>query len=185
MKRWRCALLDPPWNETGAGRVKRGADRHYALLKTREMPDVIRGSGFWTPAEHAHVWLWVTNTYLPDGLWLLKELGATYKTNSVWVKDRFGLGQYMRGQHELLLFGTIGKGQHPSVWKGNRGISTLIEAARGAHSAKPEEGFEKIEKISKGPRVEFFARTTRPGWTAWGKAIKGKKSPRLVSIDSY
>ena len=58
---YRTLLMDPPWNERGCGKVKRGADRHYPLLKTREIAAVIRESGKWQPAEHAHLWMWATN----------------------------------------------------------------------------------------------------------------------------
>lgn len=181
-------LMDPPWNERGGGKSKRGADRHYDLLKTKDMPGVIRGSGLWLPAEHAHLWMWVTNNYLRDGLWLMNELGFEYKTNVVWVKTanptrlaltglvaklrqldlQIGLGQYIRGAHELLLFGVRGRGQHESVWEGNRDVPSVIRARRSKHSKKPTESYQLIERVSKPARVEFFARSQRPGWVSWG-----------------
>ena len=207
--RFTTLMLDPPWTESGGGKIKRGADRHYPLVKTKDMPGVIRESGLWTPAEYAHVWMWVTNNYLADGLWLLEELGATYVTNAVWVKKpaiveafsdamrvaaaaklppgglfrllrkeivrlskpQIGLGQYLRGAHELLLFGRIGKGQHETSWGGYRDVPSVIEARRTKHSRKPEESYQLIERVSKGPRVEFFARSGREGWTSWGNEI--------------
>ena len=170
---WRAALLDPPWLERGGGKIKRGADRHYKLLKTVEMPGVIRSSGLWVPATHAHCYLWVTNNFLEDGLWLLRELGVRYVSNVVWTKDRAGLGQYFRGKHELLLFGTIGKGKDPSVYQDNRSITSVIHGSSKAriHSRKPESVFELVESRSKGPCVEFFGAPelpTRPGWVRWG-----------------
>ncbi len=161
-------LLDPPWPESGGGKIRRGAERHYPLMKVRDMPATILGSGLWRPAEHAHVWLWTTNTYLPDALWLLGRLGARYRTNVVWVKQRPGIGQYFRGKHELLLFATIGNGKHPSVYSGRRDLPSEFHANRTRHSVKPPESYELIEARSVGLRVEFFARTARPGWTAWG-----------------
>lgn len=182
--RFTTLLLDPPWPESGGGKVKRGADRHYPLMKARDMPGVILGSGLWTPAEHAHVWMWTTNTYLPGALWLLGQLGAAYRTNVVWVKDgRPGLGQYFRGKHELLLFATFGNGKNPTVFSGRRDLPTVIVAARGRHSAKPEAAYRLIEDRSVGERVEFFARAARSGWVSWGPheglapAIDQKKAP--------
>ena len=196
-------LMDPPWNERGGGKIKRGADRHYGLVKTRDMPDVIHGSGLFLPAEHAHLWMWATNNYLPDALWLIDQLGFTYKTNAVWVKTgdpvhelarvmraikylditglrkmlntaaqalalQIGLGQYLRGSHELLLFAVRGKGQHESVWNGHRDVPSVIRARRTKHSRKPVESYHLIERVSKPARVEFFARSERPGWVSWG-----------------
>jgi N6-adenosine-specific RNA methylase IME4 len=103
-------LMDPPWNETGGGKIKRGADKHYPLVKTPDLPRVIMQSPEWRPANDCHLYMWATNTFLADAIWLMGTLGFKYKTNVVWTKDRIGLGQYFRGQHELLLFGVRGKG---------------------------------------------------------------------------
>ena len=107
-------VIDPPWNERGGGRIKRGADRHYPLMKT---PDIIRTvlqCPRWNQlAASAHLYLWVTNNFLQDGLRVIDALGFRYVTNFVWVKDRIGLGQYFRGRHELCLFSTRGSPTEP------------------------------------------------------------------------
>jgi len=174
MNPWRTCLLDPPWPERGGGKIKRGADKHYPLLPCADMPAVILGSGAWTPAEAAHVYMWTTNNYLPQALQLLDALGVRYVTNVCWIKDRVGLGQYFRGQHELLLFGVIGRGI--DVRTPARNIGSVVDvfdtgyvrAARTRHSAKPEIFHELIESRSQGPYQEMFARTARAGWRAWG-----------------
>ncbi len=49
---------------------------------------------------------------------------------------------------------------------------SVIEAPRRGHSEKPEEGFAVIEKsYPEFPRLELFARSQRPGWTAWGNEL--------------
>ena len=163
---YQTILMDPPWNERGGGKIKRGADRHYPLLKTREMPRVIYQSGVWRPALNAHLYMWATNNFLPDALWLLGSLGFTYKTNVVWTKSRAGLGQYFRGQHELLLFGVCGSG--PAARTSRRDLCSVIQAPRTRHSAKPEAAYQLIEARSQAPRLEMFARAAREGWDAWG-----------------
>lgn len=164
-----CILIDPPWMERGGGKIKRGADRHYPLVKTKEMPQIIYQSGVWRPAENAHLWMWSTNNFLPDALWLMEALGFRYLTNAVWVKTRIGLGQYLRGQHELLLFGVRGRGVLARTERKN--LSTLLQAPSGVHSQKPEESYTLIESRSVGPRLEMFARSSREGWTSWGNEI--------------
>jgi len=164
---YRTILADPPWLERGGGRIKRGADRHYPLLKTREMARVILDSGAFTPdPEGCHLYLWATNNHLPDALAVMDQLGFRYITMLTWAKDRYGLGQYFRGQTEPLLFGV--KGRLPALV---RTESTLIEARRGRHSAKPEDSYRKIEAVSPSPRLEMFARQARPGWDAWGNEV--------------
>jgi len=163
-------LLDPPWLERGGGKIKRGADRHYPLVPTPELPRLIRSCEHWDRlADDAHAYMWVTNNFLPDGLWLLDQLGFRYITNLVWTKDRFGLGQYFRGQHELVLFAVRGEftpttGTH-STWLGQRSL------VRSRHSAKPPELHETIEAASPGRYLEMFARESRPDWLCWGNEI--------------
>jgi N6-adenosine-specific RNA methylase IME4 len=169
---YRTILADPPWNETGGGRIKRGADRHYPLLSRTEILSVVMGSGMFTPADSAHMYLWVTNNHLPDGLWLMDALGFEYKTAITWAKSRPGIGRYFRGKTEHMLFGVRGRGME--VRTGNNGLSTLITepfVGKRVHSRKPDSAYQLIELRSKGPHVEFFARQRRAGWDAWGNEL--------------
>ena len=144
---FKTILLDPPWNETGGGRIKRGADRHYKLVKTKDMPALILGSGVFEPSDDCHLYMWATANHLPDALWLMQSLGFDYKTNVVWTKaGRPGLGQYFRMQHEHLLFGVRGKGYN--VKTESRTLRSWIHAPRGRHSEKPREAIELIEARS-------------------------------------
>ena len=167
MPLYRTIVVDPPWYERGAGKCKRGADKHYPLIKTiSEIQQVILDSGLWTPdPTGCHFYLWVTNNHLPDGLALMRLLGFVYKTNLCWAKPNYGLGRYFRGQHELCLFGTVGAFIATSA----RTFSTLIHAPKRKHSEKPIEVMSMIEHASLPPRVELFAACPRAGWTTWGK----------------
>lgn len=169
-------LLDPPWMERGGGKIKRGADRHYSLLHTYEMPGVIYGSGVYDPHPAAHCYMWVTNNYLKDGLWLLDVLGFRYVTNIVWVKPSYGIGQYFRGQHELLLFGVGKKAKQTTLFRSDaKNIPSVLRADKGKHSKKPDEVYDLIEARSLCPegltRLEMFARSERPGWASWGNEL--------------
>lgn len=169
---YQAALIDPPWLERGGGKIKRGADKHYDLVKTKDMPAVIRSCPYWGQmAEVSYLFMWVTNNFLKDGLWLMEELGYRYITNFVWTKDRIGLGQYARGQHELLLMGVRGKANR--IRKKTAGSTWLGQGVipRRAHSQKPDEQHPLVEHISPGPYLELFAREPQEGWTAWGDEI--------------
>lgn len=167
MKRYTTIVIDPPWWETGGGKSVRGAQRHYQLLKTPDMPAVIWASGVFTPADDCHLYMWATANHLPDALWLMGALGFQYKTNAVWVKEgKIGLGQYFRMQHEHLLLGTRGKGYN--VRTEARNVPSIVSAPRTKHSVKPPKAYEVIEARSAGPRLEMFARAPREGWTTWG-----------------
>lgn len=176
--KFRTAVADPPWKEVGGGKIKRGAQAHYPLMKTKDMPAVIRGSGLWNFEDDAHLYLWVTNNFLLDGLWVLDQLDFRYVTNIVWTKPNFGIGQYFRGKHEMMLFGVRGKGLDPSVCTDLRNIPTAFDwdykrNAQGKiiHSGKPNESYEMIEARSKGPYLEMFAREARPNYTVWGNEV--------------
>lgn len=168
-KKYPTILMDPPWNERGGGKIKRGADKHYPLVKTEDMPSVIYQSGVWYPATDCHLYMWATNSFLADAIWLMGAMGFKYKTNVVWTKDRIGLGQYFRGQHELLLFGVRGSGF--KVKTDDRTLRSWVHAVRGPHSTKPPAFYDLIEARSTGPYLEMFARNTRDGWDSWGNEV--------------
>lgn len=173
VREFQTILADPPWLEQGGGKSKRGADKHYSLLKTKQIPKVMMEEcPYWDQiAEIAHLYLWVTNNFLKDGLWVMEQLGFRYVTNLVWTKPSFGLGQYRRGQHEILLFGVKGRGialrqsRKASSWIGQKEIKS------SQHSKKPLETYETIEEGSPGPYLELFARSERENWQSWGNEI--------------
>lgn len=190
---YKCISMDPPWPEVGSGKIKRGANRHYPVIKKKEqICDTILNSGYWRPAESCHLWIWATNNYLEWGLWLMKELGFVYKTNRVWAKmeqlsapggidvakpvykkQNHGLGQYFWSMHELLLFGTRGKAMLPPP-KG-RPDTLLLEPRTRQHSEKPAQAYKDMEFVSPGPYLEMFARDPRPGWDVWGLESEGNR----------
>lgn len=170
--------MDPPWAERGGGRIKRGADRHYPVMGKTRIRDAILAADVWRPAKHAHLYCWVTNNKFPDGLWLVQELGFRYVTNLDWPKDRMGMGQYFRGQHELCIFAVRGDGMHRSVMTKRRDLTTSPghpiphvrdEMNKIVHSAKPDYYRNLMEARTKGPRLEMFFRGKAPKrWDVWG-----------------
>lgn len=189
--KYSCIQMDPPWGERGGG--GRGAQDHYDVIDDRA--DILRAivaSPSWRPAADCHLWCWTTMSSLEDGLWLVDALGFRYVTHAAWVKlhhqvdllsgqmrPAIGIGQYLRGSHELLLLGVRGNGfavrteamDIPSV------ILAPVPRAEGGqriHSRKPPEAYDLIERRSKGPRLEMFARVTRPGRDVWGNQAPEK-----------
>jgi len=183
---YSCISADPPWNESGGGRIKRGAQRHYSLMKKEEIVEVMQGAPCWRLSESCHLWLWVTNNHLEDGLWVMGELGFRYVTLRTWVKmeaesdcpvgtpgklyrpQRHGLGQYLWGDTEQLLFGVRGPAMMPPTE--GRPRTSLLEPRTREHSEKPEQAYRDMEQVSRsvGPRLEMFAAgTPRVGWDKW------------------
>jgi N6-adenosine-specific RNA methylase IME4 len=140
-------------------------------------------------AEQAHLYLWVPNALLPNGLRVLEAWGFEYKTNLVWYKTRKdggpdgrGVGFYFRNVTELVLFGIRGKNNR-TLAPGRRQVNLVAEQKR-EHSRKPEQIYDVIEACSGGPRLELFARTERPGWEQWGDEL-GEYSPERFSAAPY
>ena len=177
--KFEIVLADPPWNESGGGKIKRGADMHYKLMKTK---DIIALGPRLMPyiADDAFLFLWVTNRYLQAGLDTLSAWGFSYRTNFVWVKDRIGLGFYARGQHELCLLGV--RGSPARSQRGGGGGSngfdiypSVLNAPRGIHSKKPEAFYKIIESYKTHADslcLELFARDVRANWSSWGNELE-------------
>ena len=169
---YKTVMMDPPWYERGAGKIKRGADRHYPILKTPDIIKTIYQCEHWNQvSDVAHLYMWVTNNFLVDGLQVMQSLGCRYVTNFVWVKNKQGLGQYFRGQHELCLLGTRGVGA-AQLRTDNKSLPSVLSAPRTKHSQKPTTSYDLIEQRSIGPYLEIFGRSQREGWTVWGNEIK-------------
>jgi N6-adenosine-specific RNA methylase IME4 len=98
----------------------------------------------------------------------MKRVGFRYVTNIAWVKDKVGLGQYIRGQHELLLFSVRGHLPYKQDGEKRNFIRSVIEAPRREHSQKPDEQYAIIEATSYPPYIEAFARNHREGWEVVG-----------------
>lgn len=164
-KKYKTIYADPPWMERGGGKIKRGADRHYNLMKTK---DIISLPISDIADENCHLYLWVTNNFLKDGLKVMETWGFRYITTITWMKDKMGLGQYFRGMTEHCLFGVKGKLPYKIIdGKRQQGRTGFI-AERGEHSEKPQEMRKMIELVSYEPFIELFARQAFPNWDGWG-----------------
>lgn len=124
-------------------------------------------------ASTAHLYLWVPNALLPEGLKVMEAWGFTYKSNLVWHKirkdggpDGRGVGFYFRNVTELILFGVRGKDAR-TLEPGRSQVNFLATRKR-EHSRKPDEQYPLIEACSPGPFLEMFARGPRKGWVVWG-----------------
>lgn len=170
---FRTILADPPWrfiNRTGKVAPEHLRLNRYETMSTDEICALPVST---MTASTAHLYLWVPNALLPDGLHVLRAWGFEYKTNIVWQKirkdggpDGRGVGFYFRNVTELLLFGT--KGKNARTEQAGRRQINFIASRKREHSRKPDEQYQLIESCSRGPYLELFARGTRPGWHYWG-----------------
>jgi N6-adenosine-specific RNA methylase IME4 len=165
-RRYAVLCADPPWHfevyneESG---VERAAGNYYPTMSLDEICALPVLS---LAAPDAILFMWTTAPHLQESFQVLAAWGFEYKTNAVWVKDKIGLGYFVRNQHELLLVAT--RGDMPSPSPANRPPS-VISAPRREHSRKPDEAYALIEAMYPAlPKLELFARQRRPGWDVWG-----------------
>ncbi len=171
--KFRTVLADPPWQfQNRTGKV---APEHRRLNRYGTMAlDEIKALPVAQVCEDtAHLYLWVPNALLPDGLAVMTAWGFQYKSNIVWHKvrkdggpDGRGVGFYFRNTTEILLFGVRGKNAR-TLAPGRRQVN-IIRSQKREHSRKPDEAYGIVEACSSGPFLEMFARGTREGWVAWG-----------------
>jgi N6-adenosine-specific RNA methylase IME4 len=168
-------LADPPWrfqNRTG-----KMAPEHQRLLRypTMSLAEILELPIPKLSAAQSHLYLWVPNALLAEGLAVMKRWGFTYKTNLVWYKirqdggpDGRGVGFYFRNVTELILFGV--RGNLRTAAPGRRQVN-LIATRKREHSRKPDELYQIIRQCSPGPYLELFARRRVPGWIQWGNEV--------------
>ncbi len=172
-RKFSTVLADPPWqfkNRTGKMAPEHKRLRRYSTLSLQEIKEL--------PVEAivndtAHLYLWVPNALLAEGLQVMEHWGFTYKTNIIWYKvrkdggpDRRGVGFYFRNVTEIILFGVRGK--NARTLQPGRSQENIIVARKREHSRKPDEQYKIIESCSWGPFIELFARGPRKGWFVWG-----------------
>jgi len=181
-------LADPPWqfqNRTGKAAPEHKRLKRYATMALDEIcalpvQDVA--------ADRAHLYLWVPNALLPDGLRVMNKWGFRYVSNIVWEKvrkdgepDGRGVGYYFRNVTEVLLFGT--RGRDVRTLAPGRTQVNIIRSRKREHSRKPDEQYGLIEACSWGPYLELFSRGKREGWEAWGDQADESYQPSWPTYD--
>ncbi len=175
-------LADPPWrfsNRTGKVAPEHKRLGRYATMSLDEIKALPVADA---AADNAHLYLWVPNALLPEGLEVMKAWGFKYVSNIVWAKrrkdggpDGRGVGFYFRNVTELLLFGV--KGKMRTLAPGRSQVN-MIETRKREHSRKPDEQYKLIMDCSPGPYLELFARYPQPHWEVWGNEADEEITPQ-------
>jgi N6-adenosine-specific RNA methylase IME4 len=180
---YRTIVADPPWqfmNRTGKVAPEHRRLSRYGTL-TLEQIEALPVANITAP--QSHLYLWVPNALILEGLEVMRRWGFTYKTNLVWHKvrkdggpDGRGVGFYFRNVTELVLFGVRGSLR---TARAGRTQVNLIATRKREHSRKPDEFYPIVEACSYGPYLELFARHSRPGWSAWGNEVDDSRVSKL------
>lgn len=172
---YKTILADPPWqfsNKTGKMAPEHRRLNRYRTMTLEEIKSLPVSQ---IAASEAHLYLWVPNALILEGLEVMKRWGFTYKTNIVWHKirkdggpDGRGVGFYFRNVTELVLFGA--RGQLRTAKPGRTQVN-FIATRKREHSRKPDELYRMVESCSYKPFLELFSRHSRKGWTCWGNEV--------------
>jgi N6-adenosine-specific RNA methylase IME4 len=182
-------LADPPWRFTN--RTGKVAPEHRRLdrYSTMDLEAIKALPVAGACAKNAHLYLWVPNALLPDGLAVMEAWGFRYVSNIIWAKrrkdggpDGRGVGFYFRNVTEMLLFGV--KGSMRTLAPARSQVN-MIETRKREHSRKPDEQYDLITACSPGPYLEMFARHPQKGWTLWGDESSDDVEPRGQAHKGY
>lgn len=181
-RKFKTILADPPWqfqNKTGKVAPEHKRLNRYTTLHLDEIKAIPVEAVADNPC---HLYLWVPNAMLPEGLEVMKAWGFQYKANIVWEKirkdgepDGRGVGFYFRNVTELLLFGVRGK--NARTLAPARSQVNLFRSIKREHSRKPDEVFSIIERCSNAPYLELFARGSHENWVLWGNQANEEYAP--------
>lgn len=179
---WKTLLADPPWRFTN--RTGKVAPEHRRLdrYSTLDVDSICNIPVADVLAPNSHLYLWVPNALLPEGLRVMESWGFRYVSNVIWAKrrkdggpDGRGVGFYFRNVTEIILFGVHGSMR---TLPHARSQVNMIETRKREHSRKPDEQYEFIQSCSPGPYLELFARHPQPGWEVWGDEAAEDVTPR-------
>lgn len=189
-KKYKTIYCDPPWrfqNRTGKMAPEHKRLNRYETLSLEEIKALPIDK---VSDDKCHLYLWVPNALLPEGLEVMKAWGFEYKTNLIWEKvrkdggpDGRGVGFYFRNVTEILLFGI--KGAPNRTLDPARSQVNLIRSQKREHSRKPDEMVDLIERCSPGPYLELFARGTRRGWDMWGNQADEDYEPNWPTYNNH
>lgn len=170
MSKYGAILADPPWHfktwsAKGGGK---SASNHYSTMTLDEMAALPVDD--WA-AKDCVLFMWSLNSMPEQALYLIDAWGFAFKTAAfTWVKTgRLGMGYWTRQNSERCLLATRGKPKRL-----NADVREIITAKPREHSRKPDEQYDRIERLVSGPYLEMFARPPhRPGWDVWGDQSEG------------
>lgn len=173
--RAKAIYADPPWkfvvrSDAGEGR---SAGQHYttgAIDRIMADLDPVRAIA----ADDCVLLMWMVDWCPADALGLIEALGFTHKTTAfTWAKQtadgdgwHMGQGFWTRANPEQCWLATRGQPKRLDA-----GVRQLIVAPVAEHSRKPDEAYDRIERLVEGPYLELYARRPRAGWTSWGNEL--------------
>lgn len=157
-------VVDPPWPYgTKYDPDGRRAANPYPEMSLDEIKNIQMPS-----SDDCVMFLWTTHKFMRHSFDLLDAWGFRDVAIITWVKDRMGLGQWLRSQSEFCIMAVKG---HPITILSNQ--TTVVNGPLKAHSQKPDEFYQMVDSLCVGRKLDYFARDERSGWAVFGSAFGG------------
>ncbi len=189
-KKYCTIYADPPWQFANRTGKMAPENKRLSRYSTMKLNDIMKLPVSSAAAEKSHLYLWVPNALLPEGLEVMRAWGFEYKTNLIWEKvrkdgmpDGRGVVFYFRNVTEILLFGI--RGENNRTLQPGRSQVNLLRSIKREHSRKPDEFINLIESCSPGPYLEMFARGDRDNWDMWGDQATSSYEPTWTTYANH
>jgi N6-adenosine-specific RNA methylase IME4 len=152
-------VIDPPWpygtkyDPNGRRAANPYPEMSLSEIKAIKLP----------ASKDCILWLWTTHKFMRHSFDILDVWGFRDVAIVTWVKDRMGLGSWLRSQSEFCIMAVKGS---PVVNLTNQ--TTIINGAMREHSRKPEEFYKFVDSLCVGYKLDWFSRQQREGWVSFG-----------------
>jgi N6-adenosine-specific RNA methylase IME4 len=161
---YRTIVADPPWTPVEGlrndySRDKARPQKHYPTMTVQAIRELQPPA-----ADSAHLWLWCLSQHIDWGWDVARAWGFEPLIALTWCKDGLGAGRFQCNTEHVLVCRRGARHLAPF----QRTAGTWFRWPRGAHSVKPDQFYELVERVSPAPRLELFARRRRFGWDVWG-----------------
>ena len=162
-KKYDVIVVDPPWPYgTQYDPYGRRAANPYPEMSLDEIKAIELPA-----ADDCVLWLWTTHKFMRYAFEVLDAWGFREVAIVTWVKDRIGLGSWLRSQSEFCIMAVKG---NATVNLTNQ--STVIYGKLREHSRKPDEFYEMVDRLCVGSKLDYFSREPREGWEQYGNDTK-------------
>lgn len=161
--------IDPPWPYgTEYDPNGRRAANPYPEMSLEEIKALQLPS-----ADDCVLWLWTTHKFMRYSFELLDAWNFRDVAILTWVKDRMGLGSWLRSQSEFCIMAIKG---NPPVRLTNQ--TTILQGPLREHSRKPDSFYDLVNSLCVGAKLDYFSREKRDGWEQVGN------TPELFDEDA-
>lgn len=168
---------DPPWPQIKGGlrkcRPNQGRALDYPTMTVEEC--LALQDRFLAQADDRHnVFLWAIDKYLHEIEAGMQRRGYKLHARIIWDKTNGIAPAFtVRFAHEYLLW-FYKPGHMLMPQPSTRGkYTTVMREPATKHSQKPVCAYMMIEDMFPDARkIELYARSTRPGWDAWGNEVE-------------